>query len=102
MKKGNGVKVAVVYTGTTPELIELVEEEIRKKLGHGVEILTLKTPDILKQVKEAGHVTAQAAADLILLYMQAVNQGADAILNVCSSVGDVADSMMERFTTFVH
>lgn len=95
MKKGNGVKVAVVYTGTTPELIELVEEDIRKKLGHGVEILTLKNPDILKQVKEAGHVTAQAAADLILLYMQAVKQGADAVLNVCSSVGEVADSMRQ-------
>ncbi len=89
------IKAAVVYTSTTPELTELVEEEIRKNLGQGVELLTLKNPDILKQVKEAGYVTARAAADLILLYMQAVKQGADAVLNVCSSVGEVADSMQQ-------
>ena len=33
------MKVALVYTSTTPELIELVEEEVGKVLPEGTEIL---------------------------------------------------------------
>ena len=51
-----------------------------------------KNPSILADVRAAGYVTAKPAARLMNLYTQAVAQGADAILNICSSVGEVADS----------
>ena len=44
-------------------------------------------------VRDAGHVTPRAAAELISMYMDAVKQGADVILNICSSVGEVADGV---------
>ena len=85
------MKVALVYTSTTPELIEDVEREVRKQLGDGAELVTFTDPSILADVREAGYVTAAPAARLIGMYMQAVEQGADAIINLCSSVGEVAD-----------
>ena len=66
------MKAALVYTSTT--------------------LISLQNPEILARVREAGYVTPTAAAELISMYMDAVRQGADAILNICSSVGEVADS----------
>ncbi|MDY4140099.1 MAG: aspartate/glutamate racemase family protein [Eubacteriales bacterium] len=87
------MKVALVYTSTTPELIDMVEREVRENVGQDAEILSLQDPSILAQVREAGYVTPAPAARLIGMYMDAIGQGADAVLNVCSSVGEVADSV---------
>lgn len=86
------MKAALVYTSTTPELIELVEREVRANLGHDVEIISLQDPSILADVRGAGYVTPAAAARLMGMYTTAVEQGADAIMNICSSVGEVADA----------
>ena len=85
------MKAALVYTSTTPELIELVEREVRKNIGEEAELISLSNPGILAEVREAGYVTPRAAAELISMYMDAVKQGADAFLNICSSVGETAD-----------
>lgn len=87
------MKVALVYTSTTPELIDMVEREVRENIGQDAEILSLQDPSILAQVREAGYVTPAPAARLIGMYMDAIGQGADAVLNICSSVGEVADSV---------
>ncbi len=86
------MKAAVVYTSTTPELIDFVERELRANIGENAEILSLQDPSILAEVRDAGFVTPTAAARLMGMYTQAVAQGADAILNICSSVGEVADA----------
>ena len=86
------MKVSLVYTGTTPELIELVEREVRKNIGPDAEIISSADPTIIGEVRQAGYVTPGAAARLIGMYAAAVQQGADAILNICSSVGEVADA----------
>ena len=86
------MKVALVYTSTTPELIELVEREVGKALPDDVEVISYQDPSILADTREAGYVTAAPAARLIGMYMEAVEAGADAILNLCSSVGEVADA----------
>lgn len=87
------MKAALVYTSTTPELIELVEREVKKQIGEEAELISLQDPSILAEVRENGYVTATAAARLIGMYMKAVGEGADAILNICSSVGETADSV---------
>lgn len=89
------IKVGLVYTSTTPELITWVEREVRMQLGKEVELLSYEDASILADTRAAGYVTAKAAAKLVALYTQAVAQGADAILNLCSSVGEVADSMKD-------
>ena len=58
------MKAALVYTGSTPELVETLEGEIRKNLGD-VELISFKDPSILAEVREAGYVTPTAAARLM-------------------------------------
>ena len=85
------MKVGLIYTSTTPELIQLVEQEVIKQLGSDVELLSLEDASILAEVREAGYVTTAPAARLIGMYMKAAEAGVDALLNLCSSVGEVAD-----------
>jgi len=86
------MKAALIYTSTTPELIENLEREVRARLGDGVELISDQDPSILAEVRQAGYVTPTAAARLMAMYCAAVSAGADAILNVCSSVGEAADA----------
>ena len=85
------MKVGLIYTSTTPELIELVEQEVKKQLGDDVEMLSLQDPSILAEIREAGYVTTAPAARLIGMYMKAAEEGCDAMINLCSSVCEVAD-----------
>ena len=85
------MKVGLIYTSTTPELIADVEREVKKQLGEDVELYSLQDPSILAEVREAGYVTTAPAARLIGMYMKAAEAGCDAMLNLCSSVGEVAD-----------
>ena len=55
------MKVALVYTSTTPELIDMVEREVRENIGQDAEIISLQDPSILAQVREAGYVTPAPA-----------------------------------------
>lgn len=89
------MKAALVYTSTTPELIELVEREVRDNLGEDVELLSYQDPSILAEVREHGYVNTQAAARLFGMFLEAVRDGADAVLNICSSVGEAADSVQD-------
>lgn len=89
------MKVAIVYTTVTPKLVELVEKEVRAALPEGTECVSYSDPSILEEVRDAGYVTAPPAARLVGMFAQAVSDGADAILNCCSSVGEVADSMQD-------
>lgn len=89
------MKVALVYTSTTPELIELVEKEVGAVLPEDTEVASYQDPSILAEVRDAGYVTAPPAARLVGMYMTAVSEGADAILNLCSSVGEVADAAQD-------
>lgn len=85
------MKIGLVYTSTTPELIAVVEEEVRKVLGNEVELLSYEDPSILREAIDAGKVTQGGAAKLMSLYMDAVKDGAEVVYNLCSSVGEVAD-----------
>lgn len=89
------MKIGIVYTSTTPELIETVEKELRKNIGNDAEFISFQDPSILGEAREAGYVTPAAAARLLGLFARAVEQGVDVILNGCSSVGEVADSAQD-------
>ncbi len=89
------MKIAVIYTSTTPELIETVETEIRHAFGNEPELISSSDPTILQETREAGSVTPGAASRLVSLYMEAVRAGADVILNACSSVGEIADATQD-------
>jgi hypothetical protein len=84
-----------VYTSTTPELIESVEREVRQAVGTEAELVSLSDPTIIAEIRDTGYVTPAPAARLIGMFMQAALEGCAAVLNVCSSVGDVADSAQD-------
>lgn len=87
------IKVALIYTVTTPELIEDMEREISHQVGSGIEMLIYEIPSVFHEITETGYVTAAPASTLIKTYIQAMEDGADAILSICSTVGDIAYSM---------
>ena len=85
------MKIAVVYTATTPELIAGIDEELRNTMaGITVEIASYQNASILQEARDKNGLTASCARKLLDLYEQGVDEGADLILNVCSSVGRVA------------
>lgn len=89
------MKIGLVYTSTTPELIADVEREVKNALGADVTLYSQQDPSVLADVRAAGYVTAAPAARLIGMYMKAAEEGCDAVLNICSSVGEVADAAQD-------
>lgn len=89
------VKVALVYTVTTPELKADVVREVKMALGEDVELLSYEEPEVFEEPRRVGYVTAKAAAKLIGTYMRAIEEGADAILSICSTVADVGYAMQD-------
>lgn len=89
------MKIGLVYTSTTKELEDVVKKELALQFEEDVQIVSLHDASILNDAVSAGYVTAKAAAKLFTLYMDAIKEGCDAILNICSSVGEAADSMQD-------
>ncbi len=89
------MKVGLVYTSTTPELIDYVENEVKKQLGEDVETVSYEDPSILAETRVDNYVTPKAAARLVSMYMEAVNNDVDAIINLCSTVGETTDAVQD-------
>ena len=87
------IKIGVVYTSTTPELIDNVQKELINSVGDEISFVSFEDSSILNEIREKGYVTSSTSAKLLELYCKAILEGADVILNACSSVGEVADSV---------
>ena len=84
-------KIALVYTGMPIKLVSMVQEELIKCFGEDkLTFFTLSDPSIIADAVKNGSPSRGAAGRLIGMYAQAMQSGADAILNICSSVGDIA------------
>lgn len=84
-------KIALVYTGMPTKLVSMVEGELTKRFeGDKLTFLTLSDPSIIADAVANGSPSKEATARLLGMYAQALQSGADAILNICSSVGDIA------------
>ena len=46
------MKIGLIYTSTTPELIDSVEQAVKQAVGNGVELISKSDPDIIKEVRE--------------------------------------------------
>ena len=92
------IRLATVYTDMPLSLIATVENEIRSALGETpVTFLTLSDPSIIEDAIKNGAPSPMAARRLASLYLTAVQEGADIVLNACSSVGDIADAAASLF-----
>lgn len=81
-------KIAAIYTGAA--LVDPLRKILRERLPE-YGIINILDDSLIAEVIAAGSVTPQVAARLLSYYRAAVDAGACAILNTCSSVGDVVD-----------
>ena len=85
------MKVAAIYTATTPELIAELDAALIGKFSEtDVSVVSYQNPDILREARDNGGITTHCTRMLMDLYEKAVGEGADVLLNVCSSVGGPA------------
>lgn len=85
------MQVAVVYTSTTPELTDMITRQLKERFaGQNLDIASYQDPSILQEARENGGLTPGCTRRLMNLYEESIRNGADIILNVCSSVGDAA------------
>ena len=84
-------RIALVYTGMPVKLVKMVEDELTARFeGDKLTFLTLSDPSIIADAVKNGSPSKEAAGRLLGMYAQALQSGADVILNICSSVGDIA------------
>lgn len=88
-------RVALVYTVTTPELKADVERALRESVGRDVKLMVYEVPDAFNEIRAEDYLTPHAAALIAGTYMRAVEDGADAVLSICSTVEDVAYAMQD-------
>lgn len=91
------MKITCVHTGAGEGIFGVLERAIKKELHTSYQISHMTNPAIIAEVAAENRVTPRAAADLMRMYMAAADSGADIILNVCSSVGRVADTARPAF-----
>jgi Asp/Glu/hydantoin racemase len=78
--------VVAVYTAHGP--VDPVRRECEAAL-RGASVANIVDDSLLRDVRAAGGVTPAVARRLVQYFMIARDMGADAILNTCSSVGEV-------------
>ncbi|MBQ8160339.1 MAG: hypothetical protein IJ083_06260 [Clostridia bacterium] len=79
------MKLAFVYTISTPALEQLVAETFFREIGK-FDGLIYRVPEALSEAMEKGSLTRKGAAQLMHTYLQAITDGADVIVNCCSTV----------------
>ncbi len=85
------IKVAAVYTATTPELTAGITKQLVENINDpAVEIVSYQNAAILQEARDNGGLTPHCARMLLDLYEQGVREGATLLFNICSSVGAVA------------
>lgn len=81
-------KIAAIYTGAA--LVDPLRK-ILKELMPGYGIINILDDSLIADVIAAGGLTPAVSARLLSYYRAAVDAGACAILNTCSSIGDVVE-----------
>jgi len=89
------MKIGIIFTVLTPQLLEDTIGSVKAAVGEDAEIITFDDASVLEEIKAAGRITAPPAARYVEMCMKAAEQNVDAILCACSSVGDVADAMQD-------
>lgn len=91
-------KLGLVYTGMPVSLVKRVEEELTKQFeGDKLVFLTQSDPSVIADAVKNGAPSEAALKRLMDMYCHAAAMGADAILNICSSVGDFAKLSQPAF-----
>ncbi|MCG2790143.1 MAG: aspartate/glutamate racemase family protein [Actinomycetia bacterium] len=95
-KVKNMKKVALIHTGFA--LVDVLTK-LFKELVPDAELVHIVDDSLLREVLAKGKVTKPVIARMLNYYKSAEYYEVDCILNVCSSVGEVADIAREIIST---
>lgn len=83
------MKLAIIYTAKSDAMEAELFQQATALFGADAQIATYQDMMPLKQAAAAGYVTTQAAAGYTAMIVQAIAEGADAVLSTCCFMGDV-------------
>jgi aspartate/glutamate racemase len=90
-----------VYTGFNPALMGLIEEQLKAAMpGKEYLVLTFANPELIDVTIENSGVTPHVAKTLVKTYIDAVFAGADVVYSICSTMGDIAETVKPIFKLF--
>jgi aspartate/glutamate racemase len=91
-------KIAGVFTGFDTSLYKIIEQALENNLQEiNYKLLIHANPDLIAETLKAGYVTENVATGLLNSFLSSVSEGADIILSVCSTMGDVAEAAQPLF-----
>lgn len=86
------MKIGIVYTGTTTELVEMVECELKKYFKTPEDSFQNYTaPEIIDDVKSRGYVSSDMREKMLGIFRQAADDQMGLVFNICSSLREVAE-----------
>lgn len=91
-------KIACVFTSMSPVMLSMIEDEFEDQMKVPYTLINISAGDVFHDMASANPTAEYMASEMIKCYSSCLARGADVILNVCSSVGEiaaVADTLFE-------
>ena len=86
------MKIGIIYTAKSDELVASLKHSIHTVLGKDVEILEYTDIEPLKETAKNGYISTQSGVAYIDLCLKAAKDGVDGILSTCCVMGDLVDA----------
>lgn len=91
-------KIAAVFTGFNASLYSIIDNALRENLTEvNYELIVHANPNLISETLEAGYPTRDVVRGLLTAFVDSVTEGADVILSVCSTMGDIAKAAQPIF-----
>ena len=92
------VKIALVNTGFTPQMMEAQTEGLTAALpDRELEFRIYANAGLINESLAHGQVTKDVARRLFKTFFQAVEDGAEVVFSACSTMGDIAEAVKPAF-----
>ncbi|BFL39172.1 aspartate/glutamate racemase family protein [Clostridia bacterium UC5.1-1D1] len=86
------VKISCVHTGAGAQIFGTMEAALKKQMTVPFVVTHITDPDIISKISAATQILPESVDALMRMYSTCADAGADIILNMCSSVGEVAEA----------
>lgn len=86
------MKISCVHTGAGERIFGIMERELKKRIEVPFVVTHMTDPELIARISGNGRIEAKDAAELMRMYNMCADQGADIIINMCSSVGEIAEA----------
>ena len=89
-------KIAAVFTGFDASLYSIVDQALRKNMENMDYMLIVHAnPNLIVETLKAGYPTKDVVAGLLTSFFTSASEGADIMLSVCSTMGDITEKAQE-------